>query len=256
MPEIYTMAQAAKLGIHVVKFGVGCISKVKLNNDLSQMEAKIREIQSEAAGLGYRVANAHFHSALSSLNNIRMGNDAQTEIRAAIHHLYDAYNVEHDLLDKELNFDQYLFCNKTAALVSALHLYLNEPAIAEQWKKSAVEAYKGAQAIYDNSKEFQNQMRTLLNIIDTKGYIDRVLSAIRNTPLSQLRIITESQYIAFGSQYTFMKDLQVGIGPFKKSLLKAYFLSPAGHRKVCDELEYSGWLINNISTMIEVPEKP
>lgn len=255
MPEIYTAVQVTKLGIQVVKFGAGFISKVRLNDDLSRMEAKIQKIQSEAVSLGDKVANAHFHSALCSLNNIRMGNDAQTELRAAIHHLYDAYNVEHDLLDKELNFDQYLFCNKTAALISALHLYLSEYEIAEQWKEKASEAYNGAQAIYDNSIKFQNQMRTLLNMIDVKGYIDRVASAIRHTALSRLRIITEGQYIAFGSRYTFMKDLQVGIGPFKKSLLKAYFLSSTGHDKVCSKLKEAKCLINNINTMIEVPEK-
>ncbi|MBO5144140.1 MAG: hypothetical protein J6C19_01220 [Lachnospiraceae bacterium] len=106
MTEIYTMVQAAKLGLQAAN----CMNKVQLNDDLKRMEARIQEIQTEAVRLGDKVANAHFLSALGSLNNIRMGNDARTKIRAAIHHLYDAYNVEHELLDKKLSFDQYLFC--------------------------------------------------------------------------------------------------------------------------------------------------
>ena len=69
-------------------------------------------------------------------------------------------------------------------------------------------------------------MSTLFHMIDPKGYIEKVTSVIRNTELGKLQIITESQYMVFGSRYAFMKDLQVGIGPFKKSLLKAYFFVP------------------------------
>lgn len=251
MTEIGTIVQTARLGMQAAD----CINKVKLNDDLKRMEWRIQEIQAEATRLGDKVANAHFLSALGSLNNIRLGNDARTEIRAAIHHLYDAYNVEREFLDKKLSFDQYLFCNKTAALVSALHLYLNEQEIARQWKKRAIEDYDSAQAIYDNSKEFQALMGNLFHMIDPKGYIEIVASAIRNTVLGNLQIITESQYIVFGSQYAFMKDLQVGIGPFKKSLLKAYFLSSSGQLEVCYKLREARYLVNNIHVMIEIPEK-
>lgn len=253
MLEIFTAETAAELTISLVKFGIGFASKTKLYGDLKRIEDRIREIQSIAYSFGDKVSYAHFHSALISLDNIRMGNDAQMEIRAAIHHLYDAYNTEHDLLDKNLNFDQYLFCNKTAVLISALHLYLSEPEIAEKWRTKATEDYNGAQAIYNNSIEFQKKLSYMLKELVKKEYFDMVKRVIKNTPLSQYRIITEGQYIAFGSQYTFRQDFQVGIGPFKKSLLKAYFLSPKGHKEVLSKLSCAQDLINerNIANMIE-----
>lgn len=257
MPEIFDAMQAAKLGMDVVKFGTGFISKIKLSGDLKRMDEKIREIQSEAVKLGDKVANAHFHSALISLDNIRMGNDAKTEMRAAIHHLYDAYNVEHDLLDTKLTFDQYLFCNKTAALISALHLYLDEPEIANQWRERAEEAYGGATAIYNNEEEFQKKIFSLIElVIPAKDYFKMVHSCIAGTYLRLFRIITEGQYIAFGPRYTYMDDFRVGIGPFKKSLMKAYFLTPRGHQKVLDELNKASERIqeNYITTMIEIQD--
>lgn len=257
MLKIYTVCEASELAKQLVKFGAGFVSKTKLYGDLKRIENRIQEIESVAFNLGNKVACAHFHSARNSLDNIRMGNDAEMEIRAAIHHLYDAYNVGYDLLDKKLSFDQYLFCSKMAILISALHLYLNESEIAEQWYKRAEEGYCGAQEIYDNSVEFQKKMFALLNVFIDENYFNKVNSLIKNTPFSQYRVITKEQYIAFGSQYAFIKDFMVGIGVFKKSLFKAYFLTPKGHRMVNLKLEHARQLIDkrHIANMIEEHEK-
>lgn len=129
--------------------------------DAKKMSITIEEIKDSVYATYFDRSSAHFASCLASLEAARNSNNPESEIRAAIHHLYDAFFSLYDLLDKTtkkksvilgesiVDFvcykeDVYVPCCKIAVLIYGMYIFLGEEKNADIWYEYMMSTYKEA----------------------------------------------------------------------------------------------------------------
>lgn len=164
----------------VLKFGSNILNTIKISNKITELEESIYSLYKD-------ISKVHFSSALQSLENAPYSNNPDTEIRAAIHHLYDSFFSLYNLLEKivekknlllfshnedyvKYKEDIYIPCLKITALIIDLYSFLEEENEAKNWKQYMKGMYERSYTIYSNiltikeeEKRGINKLLTLVN---------------------------------------------------------------------------------------------
>ena len=117
------------------------------------------------------IANAHFNSATQALESASYSSSSDIELRDAISHLRDAYNIYDADISKTLNKKVLLFFNETediyklhqkaeirliqtliAKLIALLYMEMNEIHNAVRWKSEALSKFNYYIEIYRGKK--------------------------------------------------------------------------------------------------------
>lgn len=126
-----------------------------------QLNMEINEIKKSIYQTYFNLSSSHFTSCQVSLEAAKLSSDPEIEVRAAIHHLYDAFFILYDLLEKKVEKkniigikynddvvkykeDIYVPCCKISALVYGLYYFLDEKDNAKVWHEYMLQTFSNA----------------------------------------------------------------------------------------------------------------
>lgn len=188
---ILTIAQG------IFKFGLNTLRTKDIYSRISEIENSIYHIYAD-------ISKAHFCAALASLAAADYSNNPDMEIRATIHHLYEAFFSLYNLLNKvvekknflvfshmeeyiEYKEDIYVPCSKIAVLIIDLYNFLGENNNTKKWKDYATDMCNKAYTVYSNILNFKEEEALFMS--------DEIYKkAIRSCIGDKLHEISETEY--------------------------------------------------------------
>lgn len=153
-----------------------------------QLDIVINEIKKSIYQTYFDRSSAHFASCQASLESAKLSNNPELEIRAAIHHLYDAFFSLYDLCDKKIKRksiigieyndyvvkyqeDIYVPCCKISILIYGLYCFLGEDDNANVWSDYMLDTFNKAKDLLsygDEKHEIYYELYNNLKRIDSK----------------------------------------------------------------------------------------
>lgn len=170
--------EVLKVAQNIFRFGAKIINSKTLSDQISEINNSIQTVYKD-------ISKASLSAALESLNAANLSKNPESEIRAALHHLYDAYFVLFNLLTKmsekkslfgsvrskdyvEYKDDIYIPCCKIAFLIYLLYDFLDESENAKTWKNNMRNMYNKTYSIYSGflnyTPEYSNGLAKILEI--------------------------------------------------------------------------------------------
>lgn len=146
--------------------GTKMLNVLKLSQEISALRTSIYETYLDHS-------KAHFDSALEAIRSAEKSRNPETELRHAVHHLYDAFFALYGLLDKTVDRgflrkkpcpyvdyqeDIYVPCCKIAGLAKRLYAFLNEAENAKEWNRRANEMRNNAKHIYQEMLRYHETL--------------------------------------------------------------------------------------------------
>lgn len=137
--------------IRLWKYALNKYSAKQLSEEIDNLNMRITDVYSD-------MANAHFEAARDALLAVECSNAPESEMRAAIGHLREAFNILRQIVDKKITRhyliffknEEYAVGNREAlyqclaylsALISIIYSSLKERENALKWKEEASGSY-------------------------------------------------------------------------------------------------------------------